>query len=300
MIRIETARLVIREPEITDLADWHRLMSDPKTMYYLRDIMTHSLEESKENLLAAISASQNPNRTHYFLAMELKETGVFMGSIGYTVTAISPVGKTVDAGYFILPEYHGKGYVTEALTELLRFAFEKNNVQRFKTGCLAENIPSERVMRKCGLVREGYLKAYEWHDGRYKDRVTYRLLKSEWETQHPSDTEDFWMALEQIVSESHIVIDRPRGSIHPKYKNIVYPVDYGYLENTTSMDADGIDVWHGSLGDSINAIICTVDLLKRDSEIKILIGCSEEEKQLVMNFHNESEYMKGIMLNREN
>lgn len=125
MIRLGTTRFVIREPEITDLADWNILMSDPKTMYYLQDIMTHSLEERKENLLAAISASQNPNRTDYFLAMELKETGAFMGSIGYTVTAISPVGKTVDAGYFILPEYHGKGYVTEALKELLRLGAAK-------------------------------------------------------------------------------------------------------------------------------------------------------------------------------
>lgn len=182
MIRFKTDRLIIREPKITDLADWHRLMSDPKTMYYLQDIMTHSLEESKENLLTAVSASQNPNRSQYFFAIEQKETGRFVGSIGYTVTASTPVGKNVHAGYFILSEYHGKGYVTEALKELLRFAFEKNDVQRFETGCLVENAPSERVMKKCGLIREGYFKACEWHDGRVKDRVTYRMLKSEWGT----------------------------------------------------------------------------------------------------------------------
>lgn len=42
----------------------------------------------------------------------------------------------------------------------------------------------------------------------------------------------------------------------------------------------------------------TVDLMKRDSEIKLLIGLSDEEKQLVSEFHNDSIYMKGIIVNR--
>ena len=73
-------------------------------------------------------------------------------------------------------------------------------------------------------------------------------------------------------------------------------MDYGYLENTASMDGGGIDVWRGTNGDAIDAVIVTVDLLKRDSEIKILIGCSEEEKQLVIPGQNK--YMKGILIRR--
>ena len=104
---------------------------------------------------------------------------------------------------------------------------------------------------------------------------------------------DFWSALDKLVSESKIIIDRPKGSRHPKYRNFIYPVDYGYLENTLSMDGSGIDVWKGTNGDYIDAVICTVDLLKKDSEIKILIGCNEDEKQLVLPTH---EYMKGILI----
>ena len=109
----------------------------------------------------------------------------------------------------------------------------------------------------------------------------------------------FWQALDKLVSESKIVIDRPKDSHHPKYPAFVYPVDYGYLENTSSMDGGGIDVWKGTGGDSIDAIICTVDLMKKDSEIKILIGCGEDEKQLVLDAHNNSEYMKGILIRRD-
>jgi len=108
---------------------------------------------------------------------------------------------------------------------------------------------------------------------------------------------DFWFALDKLVSESKIIIDRPKGSRHPKYPDYIYPLDYGYLENTTSMDGGGIDIWKGTDGDYIDAIVCTVDILKKDSEIKILIGCTEEEKQLVLNVHN-GEYMEGIMIRR--
>ena len=111
---------------------------------------------------------------------------------------------------------------------------------------------------------------------------------------------EFWAALEQLVSDTEIIIDRPKGSVHPKYPDFIYRVDYGYLKNTSSMDGQGIDVWVGTEGKKqIDAIICTVDLMKRDSEIKILMGCTEEEKEIIFHTHNENEYMKGILIRRE-
>ena len=111
--------------------------------------------------------------------------------------------------------------------------------------------------------------------------------------------EDFWKAIDTLVSSGKIIIDRPKGSVHPKFPQIRYEVDYGYIENTTSMDGGGIDVWRGSLPlSSVNALICTVDLLKKDSEIKLLIGCTEEEMKIVYDFHNRTEFMKGILVKR--
>ena len=109
---------------------------------------------------------------------------------------------------------------------------------------------------------------------------------------------DFWRALDSLVDNSEIVIDRPKGTAHLKYPDFIYNVDYGYLKNTSSMDGAGIDVWTGSGEKKIDAIMCIVDLMKRDSEIKILIGCTEEEKQIVYQTHNETEYMKGILIRR--
>ncbi len=110
--------------------------------------------------------------------------------------------------------------------------------------------------------------------------------------------DEFWNALDKLVDQSEIIIDRPKGTAHPKYPDFIYEVDYGYLKNTSSMDGDGIDVWVGTGEKKIDAIVCIVDLMKRDSEIKILIGCTEEEKDIVYRTHNETEFMKGILIRR--
>lgn len=115
----------------------------------------------------------------------------------------------------------------------------------------------------------------------------------------PDFNQEFWEAVDKIVSDSRVVIDRPKDSSHPRFPDMIYPVDYGYLENTTSPDGNGIDVYRGTgFAMQVDAILCTVDLMKRDSEIKLLIGCTDEEKQTILDFHNESEYMNGILIVR--
>ena len=52
----------------------------------------------------------------------------------------------------------------------------------------------------------------------------------------------FWQAFDRLILESEIVIDRPKGSAHPRYPDFIYPLDYGYLKGTTAMDGSGIDV----------------------------------------------------------
>mgnify|MGYP002724466253 CR=1 FL=1 len=111
---------------------------------------------------------------------------------------------------------------------------------------------------------------------------------------------EFWHAMERLISEAEIVIDRPKNSTHPRFPDLTYPQDYGYLTQTRAMDGDAVDVWIGSRsGSKLDAIICTVDLIKRDVEVKLLIACTEEDQSSIHAFHNNSEYMKGILISRE-
>ncbi len=112
------------------------------------------------------------------------------------------------------------------------------------------------------------------------------------------NNDEFWEALDKLVADSEIVIDRPKGTAHPRFPEFIYRVDYGYLKDTSSMDGGGIDVWVGSGKKEIDAIMCIVDLMKKDSEIKLLIGCTEEEKAIIYKTHNATPLMKGILIRR--
>lgn len=116
---------------------------------------------------------------------------------------------------------------------------------------------------------------------------------------HSSSNDNFWSALETLLSTCEVTIDRPKGSHHPNWPNIAYPLDYGYLEGSESGDGNEIDVWLGSLPDGrLTAVAVTVDLHKRDSEIKLLIRCSEEEIGVVYEFHNGGS-QSAVVLRRE-
>ncbi len=181
MIYLETEHLILRDYREEDFSEYYQLKMDSKTMYYLQDIQLFTKEEAYEDFRMVLDDMKKPDRKFYFLHIECKESHEQLGSVGYTVTDDTPVGKIVGAGYFIYPRFWGKGYTTEAFKRVIEFAFSDNNVYRISTGCLAENVGSERVMQKCGLIKEAEHIDYEWHDGKMKTRLEYRLLKKEWE-----------------------------------------------------------------------------------------------------------------------
>ncbi len=107
---------------------------------------------------------------------------------------------------------------------------------------------------------------------------------------------EFWGLIDAMITSHKIIIDRPKGSHHPKYTDYIYPLDYGYLEGTSSNDGDGIDIWIGtSSNKKVSGIISSIDSIKNDSEIKILYACTPNEIQLIYNEHNRSNGMKGIL-----
>jgi inorganic pyrophosphatase len=109
----------------------------------------------------------------------------------------------------------------------------------------------------------------------------------------------FWQNLEQFFSSSQIVVDRPKHSIHPRQANLIYPLDYGFLQGTSAGDGEGIDVWLGSSGShELTGIINTVDPEKRDAELKLMLGCSSEDVEAIKLFYNVTANMPCLILER--
>ena len=101
------------------------------------------------------------------------------------------------------------------------------------------------------------------------------------------DSTSFWERLDELVASSRVVVERPRGAAHPRFPELIYPLDYGCLAGTSGGDGQAVDVWLGSLPERrVEAVVCTVDVAKNDVETKLLLGCTWEEMQTILQFHN--------------
>ena len=217
MLPLITRRLIIRDHQPEDAVAMNQLLSNPVAMRYLPDLRTEGMEGTEENLRQALAENVRTDRRMWFFAIiwrgdgtggapllrnnadDLRgvdsssasydsESGEYIGEIGYTLTDITAEGSVAHFGWFILPKWQGRGIVTEAAREVLRFAFKEGGALKAETGCLAENRSSEAVMQKLGMIREALLLKHTAHEGVLKDRVEYRLLREEWEaTQHQDE-----------------------------------------------------------------------------------------------------------------
>ncbi|NHP14755.1 inorganic pyrophosphatase [Rhodococcus sp. IC4_135] len=113
-------------------------------------------------------------------------------------------------------------------------------------------------------------------------------------------SEDLFSALDHLAATSTVVIDRPRGSAHPRYPAAIYPLDYGYLDGTVSADGDGIDLFRGSaVGNGVVAMAVIADIDKKDVEVKILLECTADEIGTAAAFLRDTLGLGATVLRRE-
>ena len=179
MVTLESERLVMRNYKKSDLNDLHKLMSDKENMYYLIELTTNTLEESQKSLDDALEFNEKGKANRFCIAS--KESDKLIGGIGYEVPVITPDGKVADPlGWFIMPEYQNKGYMTEAVKTVLEYAFLHDDCIRVVTACFKDNIPTQRVMAKVGFRQEAEKLKAMWLDGRMRDRLEFAINRDEY------------------------------------------------------------------------------------------------------------------------
>ncbi|MBR1779065.1 MAG: GNAT family N-acetyltransferase [Clostridia bacterium] len=301
---IETKRILLRKFKVEDSPYmYNNWAKDPEVSRFLNWLPHRSIEETEE--LLTLWETEYQKAHCYRWCIVHKELDEPIGSID--VVHIFEDACCCEVGYAMSRNFWGQGIMTEVFKEVIAYLFEKANFNRIQARFDVENVASGKVMQKAGLSYEGTMRQSNTKNtGQFCSCSLYSILREEWlknkeiyrETNFASN-KNFWVILDQLVKSSEIIIDRPKNSAHPKFKEAIYPLDYGYLQGTTSADLEGIDVFVGSLRDkSISGILCTVDLLQKDSEIKILLDCTEEEMILAHNFLNTTTFFKNLLIRK--
>ncbi len=104
--------------------------------------------------------------------------GRLVGGIGLTQVRRG-VAQTGTLGYWIGQRYERRGYTTEAVGLVVRFAFRTLQLHRIEAACLPDNLPSRRVLEKSGFVREGYARQYLRIAGDWRDHLTFAMLQDD-------------------------------------------------------------------------------------------------------------------------
>jgi inorganic pyrophosphatase len=109
----------------------------------------------------------------------------------------------------------------------------------------------------------------------------------------------FWQKIDTLYFSNRLVIAREKGSSHPKYHNLIYPVDYGYLEDTQIEQSEGIAVYKGSGSDyMVTTLVVAADILKKEIDVKLLVGCSPSEEEDILRFLNQTDFQKSVLVRR--
>ncbi|MBR2702002.1 MAG: Inorganic pyrophosphatase [Erysipelotrichaceae bacterium] len=107
----------------------------------------------------------------------------------------------------------------------------------------------------------------------------------------------FWQKLDTLYLSGDLIIDRPKGTSHPSYSNLIYPVDYGHLKDI--QNSEHIACYRGSeKASAIKAMVVCADILNKDIEVKLLVGCNEKEERDILGFLNQTDFQKSAIIRR--
>ncbi len=174
---LETNRLILRRFKMEDAQDmYNNWASDNEVTKYLTWPTHTNIDVSKQVL--AIWIEQYNDLQKYEWAIELKETGSVIGSIG--LLNIDNQNENCEIGYCIGRLYWGKGITAEAAKAVINFGLKEVGFQRITGRHDCENTASGRVMQKCGLTHEGVLRKINKNNkGELVDCTYYSILKDE-------------------------------------------------------------------------------------------------------------------------
>jgi inorganic pyrophosphatase len=110
-------------------------------------------------------------------------------------------------------------------------------------------------------------------------------MESPMKPARPEPTDDIdWDEWDRTIDTFGFVIERPAGSAHPRFNEWIYPVDYGHVPNTVGADGAEVDIFAGSSACGLVGAIFTIDRLKRDRELKLLLNVSDAEIESILTF----------------
>ncbi|MEG0453173.1 MAG: GNAT family protein [Coprobacillus sp.] len=173
---IETKRLILRCFDYLDsdtmLKNW--IADENVQSLYAEPVYT---TKNAVNKLLDTYISSYEKKDYYRWAIILKENNDCIGQIAYFL--VNSDNHFAEIEYCIGSNFQKKGFATEATKAIIDFGFNTMNLHKIQISHKSMNIPSQRVIEKCGFKYEGTWRDFFFVNGEYIDRLYYSILKDE-------------------------------------------------------------------------------------------------------------------------
>ncbi|MEU6145091.1 GNAT family N-acetyltransferase [Streptomyces sp. NPDC047081] len=173
-VTLTTARLLLRPPGPQDTDAVYKAAQDPDIQRWTT-IPSPYLPEHAQAFTQQMVPDGWANGTMLDWGLFLPEGEELVGMIGLYMRSLS----TAEIGFWGTKEHRGKGYVTEAVATISRWAFAELSVDRVEWRAEVGNTPSRAVAERAGFVVEGTLRSAMIHQGVRRDAWVGALLPSD-------------------------------------------------------------------------------------------------------------------------
>ncbi len=171
-------RVTMRVPQMTDYGEWAHLRGVSESFLKPWEPEWSPDELSRSAFRRRLRFYQRDIRegTGYAFFLIRNDDNKLLG--GATLTnARRGVSQSISIGYWIGAPYGRQGYMTAALRSLIPFVFNTLGFHRLEAACLPSNLPSQRLLEKCGFEHEGFARKYLRINGLWQDHLLYAAIE---------------------------------------------------------------------------------------------------------------------------
>ena len=171
---LASERLLLRQITPGDVNEIFELRSDPETMKYIPRPLVTSIDEAMNHIEMIQDKTEKNEGINW--AITLKGSSKMIGIIGHYRVKWEHFRSEI--GYMLLPEYQGKGIISEAIQLMINYGFYEMQMHSLEAIIDPKNTASAKVLEKNNFVREAHFLQNEFYDGKFLDTVIYSILKN--------------------------------------------------------------------------------------------------------------------------
>lgn len=172
---IKSPRLLLRKMSISDTAELFSIWSDSDVTKYMNIESFNHVDQVKEMIQLFDKLSEKNEAIRYSI-IEL-ESNKIIGTCGFNYLDFNNAKGEI--GYDLNKAFWGQGFAKEAITYLIKYAFNDLCINRIEAKIEPENTSSIKLIEKLNFTYEGTLRQSEKSKGRYIDLKLYSKLASD-------------------------------------------------------------------------------------------------------------------------